>query len=394
LNFTETNVKKLAPPADKGDVVIWDDAMPGFGIRFRAGGAGAYFIRYSVHGRQSKATLGKVDQVSLAFAKNEAKQLFAMVARGVDPAVERIKAKATAASTFGAQIEPFIAYLTEEGRVETYVNDNRRSLERRFKALHTLGIKTIERAMIAVELGRIKKVNGPRAAGNCRAHASKFFNWLIAEGLADINPVEGTTKNASKRRSRVLTPDELVHVWNESGDGDYGTIIKLLMLTGTRLDTIGGLRRSEINFKEGYLDLPATRNKNGERFLVALSRRAEAILRSVPEREGSDFVFGRGDGGFSGWYQSKSRLDGRLVGKVENWVHHDFRRTFNTLGVKAGISALVADVCLHHVGEHKKGIKRTYNHADYIDEKRDAMNKWADYIDGLLNKQPKLSVVA
>jgi integrase len=402
MEFTQANARSLKAPPGKTDHKVFDDAMPGFGIRFRNGGNGNYIVQYSLNGRQSRIGLGKVSQVALADAKKEARQLFADIARGVDPALERSKAAALVATTFGSKIAPFLAWLEKQNRAPSYIADNKRSLDERFAALHSLGFNEIDRAMIAGRLSEIAETNGERAAGNCRAHIHKYFNWAIEEGLAERNPAAGTKKRSSTRRTRVLTPDELVRIWNASGEGDYGRIIKLLILTAARIDVIGSLRTSEVQLDandepklDRLIDVPAQRNKNGERFLIPLSRRAQAILRSVPARGNAEFVFGTGNGGFSGWHQSKKRLDERLGQGFEPWVHHDFRRTFESLGIEsAKIVPWVADVCLHHVGEHKKGIKRTYNHAQYIDEKRDALEKWADYIDGLLNKTPKLAVVA
>ncbi len=396
MKFTQTNIRNLKATPGKADETIWDENMAGFGIRFRNGGAGVFVIQYFLHGRQGKMVLGKIAQVNLIDAQNEAKQQFAMIARGVDPARERAKNAADNATIFKMQIDPFIAFLESHGRTDSYVEDNRRSLDRRFHALHVRGIKTIERSMVAAELSKIRKEHGDRAAGNCRSHLHKFFNWLIGEGIADLNPVTGTNKGPSRRRDRVLDPDEIVHIWNESGNGDYGKIVKLLILTGARIDSIGSLnRKTELKLDKRLLDLPAHRNKNKERFLIPLSRRALAILAAIPKREKSDFVFGEGEGGFSGWSACKSRLDQRLKGKVEDWVHHDFRRTFDTLGQDiCKIPPHVTDVVLNHVGEAKKGVKRNYNYATYLDEKRDAMEKWADYIDGLLNKTPKLQMVS
>jgi integrase len=277
--------------------------------------------------------------------------------------------------------------------------------------LHCYGVSDVTRALVAAELDKVEKNHGRRQAGAARAHISNFYVWLFKKGLVESNPADGTEKRSSQRRERVLDPEELVAIWEATDSGDdFDKIVRLLMLTAARGSQIGSLnRRTELNLKERLCDFvpPHVREqrgqdaadrgktKNKKRFWMALSPRAAAILDTVPPRKGSDFVFGVGAGGFSGWSSNKDWLDEKLGDKVAPWVFHDFRRTFESLGIdKCKIPPWVADVCLHHVGEHKKGIKRTYNHADYIDEKRDAMNKWADYIDGLVGKKPKLEIAA
>jgi len=60
MKFSESNVRRLKAPEGKSDITIWDNGMPGFGIRFRDGGAGVYIIQYKVDGKDAKLTLGKV----------------------------------------------------------------------------------------------------------------------------------------------------------------------------------------------------------------------------------------------------------------------------------------------------------------------------------------------
>jgi hypothetical protein len=68
------------------DHVIWDDAMPGFGIRFRNGRPGTYHLKFSLHNKPGKLGLGKVSQVKLADAKVEAQKHFLKIATGENPA--------------------------------------------------------------------------------------------------------------------------------------------------------------------------------------------------------------------------------------------------------------------------------------------------------------------
>lgn len=409
MKFTQTNVTKLSPPST-GDVTIWDDGMSGFGIRFRNGGEGIFTIKYSVDNRQGKLGLGKVSQVKLEDAKIAAAKAFALIADGKDPQAERAKQALAKGAPFGDKIDEFFTHLEKLGRSAGYVGDHRRCLDRYMTKLHRSGVGEITRAMIAEELDKIEKNNGRRQAGLARSYIHGFFSWAMTKGLVEQNPAEGTEKRNSERRERVFDPAELVAIWRATeGDDQFYKIVRLLMLTAARKTQIGSLnRRTELNMEgklldfipphvrkqRGESDVDRGKTKNKERFWLPLSSRAVAILNTVPEREGSDFVFGEGNGGFSGWSSAKAQLDKKLGDTVGEWTFHDFRRTFESLGIDAcKIPWNVTDVCLHHVGEHKKGVKRTYNHATYIDEKREAMEKWAAYIGGLVHGEVKLAAV-
>ena len=75
----------------------------------------------------------------------------------------------------------------------------------------------------------------------------KFLNWCAGEGFIEANPATFTNKNAEHPRDRVLKDDELRAIWHALPEGDYGDIIKLLALTGSRANEIAQLRWSEID---------------------------------------------------------------------------------------------------------------------------------------------------
>ena len=88
----------------------------------------------------------------------------------------------------------------------------------------------------------------------------------MGKGIADINPVVGTRKEAQEiSRDRVLSADELRAIWHDAGGGDYAAIIKLLMLTGQRREEVAALRRSELDLKVALWTLPKERSKNRPR---------------------------------------------------------------------------------------------------------------------------------
>ena len=108
---------------------------------------------------------------------------------------------------------------------------------------------------------------------------------MLANPAAEIGVVN------IKPRQHTLSDPEIKLLWNAwEGLGQYGQILKLLLLTGARLTEIGHLRWSEINFSERMLILPPSRTKTDTPHLMPLSEPAMAILKSV-EQNGSEIVF-------------------------------------------------------------------------------------------------------
>lgn len=419
MKFTQTNVNKLPAPKG-GDVTIWDEALPGFGIRFRNGGAGTYIIRYRLNGKQQRLPLGAVAQVTLEDAQIEAKQLFAKVAKAVDPAEERRVAtaaalnKAAAAQTIGLLAPLFIASQEAKGRVKSYLDENRRSLYRLdkdgvqdayFAELHGFAPDAVTRRMIAAELNEINADCGPIAMTRCRAHLHKFWNWAIAQGYVDGgNPVSGTEKFNPKARDRRHNAKELAIIWRESDDdNDYDVIQKLVMLTGARRNQIGALKRKEVNRDERLITLVGPgRSKNGTKFLLPVSKQALALINLVWDRrdDKSNYLFGNGGdngGGFSGWSNCAANFADNIRSLIEEdyWLH-DFRRTFQTIGqTELKIPLHITDACLNHIGGvATAGSKKHYNFAEYFDEKVKAMNQWGNYIEGVVGRKANLKVAA
>ena len=90
MQLTKHAVAALVRPADKADYTEWDDDLPGFGVRMR-GDSKTWYCQYRVNGKPRRESLGDVRKVSLEDARKIARQRFAQVELGIDPAAERAR---------------------------------------------------------------------------------------------------------------------------------------------------------------------------------------------------------------------------------------------------------------------------------------------------------------
>jgi integrase len=220
---------------------------------------------------------------------------------------------------------------------------------------------------------------------------SAFFTWAMREGLVEANPVFATNRPYDRKaRERVLTGEEIARVWNAAGNGTYGTIVKLLILTGQRREEISALRWSEVDFAAQLIQLPTKRVKNARSHDVPLSDAAIALLRAVPQRDGHDLVLGAGANGFSSFSIAKKALDVRAAAggaPMPPWVLHDLRRTCATHMAKLGVQPHVVEAVLNHTGSHKAGVAGVYNRHTYEREKRAALDLWAEHVMALAERR-------
>src|SRR5262249_29069293 len=194
--------------------------------------------------------------------------------------------EAGAAEASGAAVRPFLQWQRTRVRPSTL-----RHLERHLlinlAPLHSLPINKVDRRAIAAQLARMN--GSPVQANRTRSTLTSFLNWCLREGLIDNNPALATNKYPEQPRDRVLTSAELRTLWLALPEGDFGDIVKILILTGAREREISDLHWDEINFEKGVIELPPHRVKNRRRHTIPISNTVRAILKG---REQNGFVFG------------------------------------------------------------------------------------------------------
>ncbi len=251
-----------------------------------------------------------------------------------------------------------------------------RHLRKHWAPLSALPIRKVMRADVSARLAKITKENGPFASSRARAALSALFSWAIGEWLADTKPVIGTNKATDEiSRDRVLSDEELSLIWRHAGDGAYGAIMRLLILSGQRREEVGGVLWRELRLSHGVWSIDASRTKNGLAHEAPLSPPAIGILHEQERRDGRELVFREGVGPFQGWSNAKSALDARVqraLGEIHGggfalkaWRLHDIRRTVATRMSDLGVQPLVVEAILSHISGHKTGVAGIYNRASY-----------------------------
>jgi integrase len=390
MQFTQETVAALDLPSGKSDFIAFDDEMPGYGIRLRAGGKRAWIVQYRASGRQRRETIGDARRVNLKAARAAAQKRFAAVALGGDPQEVKAEARARAAMLVGPQADRYLAGKKPLVRANTYVADHR-YLAVYWKPLRSMSVDRITRRLVAARLGEIVHEHGVTAAARARQSLSAFFGWLMREGIADSNPVIGTSDPGSrlKSRDRVLTAGELRAIWKACPETDFGWIVKLLMLTGARRDEIGGLVWSEINLDNGMLTIPGERTKNHHALKLTLPTAAISIINSAPRRAGREFLFGGSGGAFSAWSYSTLQMNARIAelfgSPIDAWRIHDIRRTVATGMADLGVLPHIIEAVLNHRSGHKAGTAGIYNRSGYEPEIKRALAIWADHLSSIVD---------
>jgi integrase len=379
MRLTAANVDALKPDKSVADKIIFDDDVPGFGIRIRASGSRSWIYQYKRAGKTRRLVLGQASALKVAKARDIAADLHAKVRLGGDPAGEKRAAVDRARHTFGALSNRFLESV-ESGRLrERTKKEVRRHLNKYAAPLHSRSLDNVELRDIAELLSQIEKAGGAVTANRVRSTLSQLFAWGMREGVARANPAIGTNKRDESPRDRVLTGDELRAIWHAADSIPVaGDVVKLLALTGQRLNEIAQLRWTEVDLAGGVINLPKERTKNHRPHTIPLSCTALAILSAIKPDGDSVFNSRKRGGPTANWSYVKELLDEHSG--VQHWVLHDIRRSVATGMADIGIQPHIIEAVLNHVSGHRGGIAGIYNRSSYAAEKAAALARWDQHV--------------
>jgi integrase len=339
-----------------GDGFLWDDLVPGFGVRCRAGSK-SYVLQYRVLGgrgsRQRRVTLGRVGSLSLDDARVLAQEYLRGVRYGHDPAGAR------QAMRLAPRVEDLAErYLREHADVKKKASSARMDhVNMRLHVLPVLGtvrVDTLTRADIARLHHGMRAT--PGAANRVLALLSKMCNLAEQWGLRDpgTNPVKGIARYRERARERHLSPTELGRLGEvlrraeieRTESPSVVALVRLLLLTGARRGEVLGLRWDRLDWQGGSVRLADS--KTGPKTLY-LSDAARAVLAQLPRVEGNPWcVPGRVHGRpLANPQKPWKRL--RSAAGLEDVRLHDLRHTYAAVAARGGLSLPMIGALLGHV---------------------------------------------
>ncbi len=432
IKFTDAAAQRLKAPAG-GRIDYFDVSLPGFALRVAGPtdrtpeGRRTWTLFYRYGGVQKRLSFDPpYPALSLAEGRRKAGNAMAELAEGKDPAATKADAKAAAArapDTFANVADLFIKRSLEaKGRAPRYIEGVRQNFqnhvlphwgERDIKSITRRDV--IELLDAVMDHGSVMKrcdgkqhtaPGGPICANRTLAAIRALFNFALRRGVIDSTPVALVERPGEEtRRARTLNADETLAVWR-AADGlsyPFGPFFRLALLTGQRRDEVGGMRWADLDLDAGTWTLAAEATKAGREHVVPLTASAIEILQRLPRKahatdrgvKPSPYVFTMaGDMPVSGFSRAKRRLD-QAIAKARDgaalapWTIHDLRRTVATEMGRLGVSRFVIGRVLNHADRAVTGI---YDRYTYLDEKRHALDVWAQYL-GNLTQPPGENVV-
>lgn len=391
MPITKTDIDGLLP-----DTIIWDvgrGSVAGFGVR-RQRVAQVFILKYTINGRSRWLSIGKFGAPwTVDMARLEAKRLLGLVAAGEDPARKRDEKRSsdipiTISQLCDQYLEAALAgaILTrfnrpkkkstldiDVGRMERHIKPlignlpvvelNSKSVKR---MIHDITVGKTRADLKTIDRGRAIVTGGPGTAARVADLLSGIITWAVDEDILAHNPVHKVRRYRGQPRQRFLSETELLqlgavlnsaHAFEMQNFHPYSTlIIKLLALTGCRLNEIASLKWTEVDLTLSCLRLEDS--KTGQS-LRPMGEKAKELLRLHSPLANSVWVFpaSRGEKNYQGTKREAVRIF-KAAG-FDDVTCHTLRHTFASYASGLSYSDGTIGGLLGHKG---RGVTSRYIH--------------------------------
>lgn len=355
-------------------------------------------MRYFISGKEKLLALGVYPVVGLAEAREKRLQAQKLLTSGADPGEVKKETKrhqSTRRSNPFEMIAREWFQQHERAWAVSYSDRLRRQIERHvLPKLGTRPIAEIDASEVLAMLRAIEAKGTIETAHRMKQVTGQIFMYAIATQRADRNPVpdlQGALKPPEVKHQPSLKEAELPEFLEKLAAYDGGPLTKLalrlLVLTFVRTAELRGAQWPEFNWDKAEWRIPAERMKMKEQHIVPLSKQTIAVLHELHHITGHGQNVFPNDHNPSAFMSENTMLYALYrMGYHGRATGHGFRSTASTILNEHGFRSDVIERQLAH-GERNK-VRAAYNHAQYLSERREMMQWWADFLDQVVAKNP------
>jgi integrase len=338
------------PPQDK-DFILWDSEINGFMCKITPSGKKSYFLYYrTLDRRQRKPKIGDHSVMTCEQARNIAQQWLLEVSQGKDPSFA--KQELRSAPTIKELADQYMMEHAPRKKASSSKEDKRLWDQHILPILGSLKISSLDRSDIAKLHHSFQRL--PITGNRVLSLLSKALNLAELWGYRpnNTNPCLHVKKYKEQKRDRFLNQDEIQKLMmvlqeEESSNTNPWPIyaIRLLLLTGCRLNEILSLKKEEVDLDNNCLRLRDS--KTGKK-LVYLSSVTIDLLKNIPQAAENPFVICGGKEGAHLINLQKPWRRIRAKAGLSDVRLHDLRHTFASVAVSNGLSLPIIGALLGH----------------------------------------------
>ena len=389
MALTDAKLRTLKP---KEKVYRLGDSA-GLYIEVAVNGSRYWRMKYRYLGKEKRLAFGVYPEVTLAEAREKRDAARKLLASGSDPAEAKKIAKATqqanAENTFEAVAREWhtskadrwsLRYRDEI--IDTFEKDI-------FPYIGKRPIAEIKPLELLETLRKMEKRGALEKMRKVRQRCGEVYRYAIITGRAEYNPAPDLASALTppkKQHFPFLTAEELPYFLKDlagyTGSMITKTATKIILLTAVRTQELRFARWQDIDLEKGLWEIPAEVMKMKRPHVVPLSKQVIELFTLLKPLSGHyELVFmGRNDHRKPISKESVNQVI-ELLGYKGRLTGHGFRHAMSTILHEKGYNSAWIETQLAHID--KNAIRGTYNHAQYMDGRREMMQWYADYMDEL-----------
>lgn len=399
MALTEVQVRK-AKPRIKAYKIYDEKGLYGL---VKPNGIIYWKLRYTFGG-EKKLSLGQYPEVSLKEARDKRDEARRSIADGIDPGLAHKLKKLMRNISKDESFEG----VAEEWHAK---NKPRWNNKHRDRVIHwlkkdvfpALGKRRLREITAPELLAVLTKIEGRGAlymAQRVRAIVSEVFLYAIAHGKADVNIAVGLQRAMQVREKSkgfaYLSADELPKFLRrlDRYDGEPQTkrALQIAIYTMVRTTELRGAKWNEIDFESALWEIPASRMKMKEKHLVPLARQVDELLKEQHELTGNgEYIFPNGNRMIKPMSENAMLYAIYRIGYHSRATTHGFRKTASTILNEAAVKnhrRFDKDYIERQLAHGDRDeIRATYNYAEYLPQRTEMMQWWADYLDAAKAKR-------
>jgi integrase len=404
VKLTDKNIRTL--PSGKSRTNYTDSSLPGFVLRVSSSGHRSFSVMYGSGKARTRYTIGPLRELTLAQARDRAREILAKARLGEDPQAAKIaERRKPDTGTLAELAERFMEAKPRQrggqwrpatGAIYRHALDH--YILPRFGRSDPA---TITRQEIRLFLDGIARKT-PTMANRVLETFRRCYSWALSRDYVAATPFTGIERPAPKTRAtRTFSNDEIRTIFASVRGTQLEHLVPLIFHTATRSEETRSMRWPHVDLERAVWHIPATQTEAGQD--LPLSKGAMAILQRIREAQqrdakvvpiaSPDFVFPAPTGncdtcGLVGHMDKPNKSTATLKEKLglddRGFLHHIRRTVADRLKNDLGFAPFVVDAVLGHA---QPDLAKTYMPTPPAVLMRGALQRWSDELAVILKEK-------
>lgn len=395
--LSDTKIRKSKPK--EKDYKLSDGQ--GLYIVIKSNGTKMWRYDFTFLGKRKSMSFGIYDEVSLKEARQKREKARKNIERGINP-IDSKSSNFEVTVDFKYISEKWLALMKDSWTKSNYKKIKGNLEKNAYPFIGQRDIKNISRKDILALVERMEKRNAIEYASRLLNNIQRIYKYAVTNEYVERNIINDIDKeNSLKRRQKKNLPaitkkedikkllkdiDDFTNNFNVDKSVMYA--LKLAPYVALRPFNISSLEWDEINFESKRIEISKEKMKMSIDFVLPLSTQAFELLKEIEQFKSSKFVFPSARISNKSINKSVINLYLHKIGYKNLHTAHGFRAMFSTNAYEHisehHLHSDIIESCLAHAEANK--VKAAYNRSSkykYLDEKRDLMQWWADWLDKL-----------